>query len=116
MARVRSKAPLYCSFCRKHEDVVAKLVGGPGVYICDACIGLCNRILAGKPAAPFPGWESLSDDDLLRTLRPAAAAVGAVEQTLREHVDSLRRRGVTWEQIGAALGVSRQSAWERFSP
>jgi ATP-dependent Clp protease ATP-binding subunit ClpX len=94
---------------------VQKLIGGPGVYICDHCVGLCNRILAGKPAPPFPGWDSLGADELLRTLRPAAAAVGAVEQTLQEHVDLLRHRGVTWERIGAALGVSRQSAWERFS-
>jgi hypothetical protein len=115
MARARKKVPLYCSFCRAHEEAVAKLIGGPGVYICDRCVGLCNRILAGKPAVPFPGWESLSDDDLLHTLRPAAAALGEVEQILREHVDLLRRRGVTWERIGAALGVSRQSAWERFA-
>jgi len=110
------KTPLYCSFCRKDEDTVAKLVGGPGVYICDVCVGLCNRILAGKPTPPFPGWDALSDDELLKTLRPAAAAVGSVEDTLQQHVDLLRQRGVTWERIGKALGMSRQSAWERFSP
>ena len=115
MAVAKRKSVLYCSFCRRSEKVVDKLVGGPGVYICDRCVGLCNKILAGKPTPPFPGWEALSDDDLLGTLRPAAAAVGAVEQTLQEHVGLLRQRGVTWERIGTALGVSRQSAWERFS-
>lgn len=111
----KEKKPLFCSFCRKDERAVAKLIGGPGVYICNACVGLCNRILDGKPAPPFPGWDALSDEDLLATLRPAAAAVGAVGDTLQQHVDMLRRRGVTWERIGKALGMSRQSAWERFS-
>jgi hypothetical protein len=110
-----SRPLLYCSFCRKDEKIVNKLVGGPGVYICDACIDLCNRIVAGKPTPPFPGWDSLTDSDLLRTLRPAESAVEAVAAVLQEHVQALRDRGVTWERIGEALGMSRQSAWERFS-
>jgi len=115
MAPAKRKSPLYCSFCRKHEDAVEKLIGGPGVYICDRCVELCRRILAGKPTPPFPGWNALSDDDLLAALRPAAAALEAVDETLRQHVQLLRRRGLSWERIGQALGVSRQAAWERFS-
>ena len=115
MARKKSDDILYCSFCRKDSHTVKKLIGGPGVYICDACVELCNRILAGKPAPPFPGWDFLSDQELLRTLRPAASTLGAVELTLREQVAALRDRDVTWEHIGKALGVSRQAAWERFS-
>lgn len=111
----RKAAALYCSFCRKDSHTVRKLVAGPGVYICDACVGLCNRVLDGKPIPSFPGWDSLSDDDLLATLRPASAAVGKVEGVLREHVAQLRRRSVSWSAIGQALGVSRQAAWERFS-
>ncbi len=34
-----------CSFCWKSEDQVGKLVAGPGVYICDECVELCNEIL-----------------------------------------------------------------------
>ena len=36
---------LYCSFCGKPQNSVKKLVAGPGVYICDECIGLCTSIL-----------------------------------------------------------------------
>jgi ATP-dependent Clp protease ATP-binding subunit ClpX len=36
---------LRCSFCGKSRDRVAKLIAGPGVYICNECIDLCNRIL-----------------------------------------------------------------------
>ncbi len=36
---------LFCSFCGKHQSEVKKLVAGPGVYICDECVGLCAEIL-----------------------------------------------------------------------
>jgi ATP-dependent Clp protease ATP-binding subunit ClpX len=39
------KGHLKCSFCGKHQDQVKKLVAGPGVYICDECIELCNEII-----------------------------------------------------------------------
>src|SRR2546421_9199084 len=35
-----------CSFCNKHQNDVRKLIAGPGVYICDECIALCNDIIA----------------------------------------------------------------------
>ncbi|MCQ3806000.1 MAG: ATP-dependent Clp protease ATP-binding subunit ClpX [Acidimicrobiaceae bacterium] len=36
---------LKCSFCGKSQKQVQKLIAGPGVYICDECIGLCNEII-----------------------------------------------------------------------
>jgi ClpX C4-type zinc finger/Clp amino terminal domain, pathogenicity island component len=44
--RKRGKADLACSFCGKSQKQVKKLVAGPGVYICDECIDLCNEIVA----------------------------------------------------------------------
>mgnify|MGYP000163575646 CR=1 FL=1 len=46
------KGQLKCSFCGKTQEQVRKLVAGPGVYICDECIELCNEIIA----------EELGDD------------------------------------------------------
>ena len=46
------KGQLKCSFCGKTQEQVRKLVAGPGVYICDECIELCNEIIA----------EEFSDD------------------------------------------------------
>ena len=34
-----------CSFCGRRESRVERLIAGPGVYICDECIELCNEIL-----------------------------------------------------------------------
>ncbi|HPN95796.1 MAG TPA: ATP-dependent protease ATP-binding subunit ClpX, partial [bacterium] len=39
------KGKLRCSFCGKTQDQVKKLVAGPGVYICEECIDLCNEII-----------------------------------------------------------------------
>src|SRR5690625_7120567 len=39
------KGQVKCSFCGKSQDQVRKLVAGPGVYICDECIELCNEIV-----------------------------------------------------------------------
>jgi hypothetical protein len=111
----QSDAVLYCTFCRRDRHRVKKLVAGPGVYICDACVALCSRVLSGKPTAAFAGWESLTDDEILATLPAATAAVDAMEEQLRAHVAILRRREVSWERIAGALGVTKQAAWERFS-
>ena len=39
-----------CSFCGKTQDQVARLISGPGVYICDTCVELCMDIVEGIPA------------------------------------------------------------------
>jgi ClpX C4-type zinc finger len=114
---VATTAPrtLSCTFCRKDQHQVAQLVAGPNVHICDACIALCARLLTGKPTAAFAGWGSLTDEEFLATLPAAAAAVDIAAEKLQEHVEMIRRRGISWERIGIAMGVSRQAAWERFS-
>ncbi len=40
-----SSEQLLCSFCGKSQRQVKKLIAGPGVYICDECIDLCNEII-----------------------------------------------------------------------
>ncbi|MCA0305840.1 MAG: AAA family ATPase, partial [Actinobacteria bacterium] len=46
MARIGETSDLLkCSFCGKSQKQVKKLIAGPGVYICDECIDLCNEII-----------------------------------------------------------------------
>ena len=40
---------LHCSFCGKNEQQVERLIAGPRVYICDACIDACIEILGAEP-------------------------------------------------------------------
>ena len=46
MARIGESSDLFkCNFCGKSQKQVKKLIAGPGVYICDECIDLCNEII-----------------------------------------------------------------------
>ena len=51
---------LKCSFCGKSQKQVRKLIAGPGVYICDECIDLCNEIIEEE----FAGTEELEFTEL----------------------------------------------------
>ena len=104
-----------CSFCTKDKDAVAKLIAGPGVYICNECVGLCDLILAEEPAAAFSSWNEQPDDQMLASLAKIQAAVSQADAAVHDHVAVLRGRGIGWTRIGQALGVSKQAAWERFS-
>jgi len=109
----------HCSFCTKPEAQVAKMVAGPGVYICNECVDLCTEIFAAgrrkddNPEIPY--WQAMTDDQILAHLPRIASVATQVEDNLRVWVQRLRDRGVSWARIGEALGMARQSAWERFS-
>jgi ATP-dependent Clp protease ATP-binding subunit ClpX len=109
---------LCCSFCGKADLEVRKIIAGPGVYICDQCVELCNTILetdGSYSRSQISVLQSLTDEQILVQLPRIAAAGAQVEANLHERVGLLRERKVTWARIGTALGITRQSAWERFS-
>ena len=131
-----------CSFCLKPNTQVAKLVAGHGVYICNECVALCGEIIqaelaaapppaaagapgarpVGRPAEPAGGqprvapWEQeMSLEEILAALPRVAAAGQQAQEYLTHWVRKARSLGATWARIGAALDMTRQSAWERFS-
>jgi hypothetical protein len=108
---------LYCSFCFKSQHEVKKLISGPaGIFICDECVGLCNEIIGGRPPkVSKPSPEELPTERLLVRLQPIEETLQGKGNQLQKVVEILRSREVSWAQIGAALGISRQSAWERFT-
>jgi ATP-dependent Clp protease ATP-binding subunit ClpX len=131
-----------CSFCGKTQREVTKLIAGPGVYICNECVGLCNEILSeeaiadrardatrpgpdrarlrpsAKPSkgqAPAPAYPSqLSTNLLLDLLRGTMTTLTRVEADVGRKVAAARSRGVGWDAIGGTLGLSPQDAEERF--
>ncbi len=69
-------AHLKCSFCGKSQEQVRKLIAGPGVYICDECIDLCNEILDeelvdGQGHASRPSPETSRKNQPKKAPRPA---------------------------------------------
>src|ERR1700691_2995169 len=99
MAVTEESVTTFCSFCLKPNNEVAKLVAGPGVYICDECVDLCRQIISSPRSLPprLTSWEE--DLDLERVLAslPRMASAGAqVERNLSRYVKRARVLGATW--------------------
>lgn len=71
---------LSCSFCAKAQRDVQKLIAGPGIYICDECVRLCDEIIAseqelkdGKPVlSPGEPSQRVRLEIIARTVREVA--------------------------------------------
>jgi hypothetical protein len=117
--KAKNEGDRFCSFCGKAEHEVRKVIAGPSVFICDECVGLCNRILSSKAGRDtgneWKTWMSMADSDLLVSLPEVLKRAETVREDLQSRIDELRRRDVSWSMIGDALNLSRQAAWERFS-
>ncbi len=109
---------LHCSFCGKSSDEVQKLAAGPGgIHICDECVSVCQAIMHGEGPGVSRNFDPKSwpKDRLLALLGPVNATAEAYRDHLQTIVETLRAQKVSWSAIAGRLGVSRQSAWERFS-
>ena len=81
-------------------------------------MSLCVQVIEGKPASipQLAPWEQVATlEEVLANLPLVAAASAQVDENLTGWVRRARALGGTWAQIGTALGMARQSAWERFS-
>jgi ATP-dependent Clp protease ATP-binding subunit ClpX len=108
---------LSCSFCGKGQKAVKKLIAGPGVYICDECIDACNEVVRVDRSSRFFGddIDKKSERELFDLMVGINRTHVSIDNTIQLVVSELRRRAISWARIGEALGMSRQSAWERFS-
>jgi|SRR5689334_2559202 ClpX C4-type zinc finger protein len=86
-----TKSEMRCSFCGRLHTDVAKLVAGPGVYICAGCVNLCVDVLAEatdvEPPS-LPEWASMTDDELLQRIPFIATSAANIEAGLRDRVQS----------------------------
>ena len=110
-----------CSFCLRPNTEVERLVAGPAVFVCNECVDLCSQIISehqGKERGPrlLPWQQADSLKVVLGHLPNVALARAQVEESLNGWVGRARELGATWAQVGDALGMTRQSAWERFAP
>jgi ATP-dependent Clp protease ATP-binding subunit ClpX len=108
---------LYCSFCFKSQHDVTKLISGPAaVFICSKCIDSCNAFISERGLGATPRQpEELPTQDILHRLSAVELTLVGKSAQLQALIEVLRSREVSWADIGGALGMSRQSAWERFS-
>lgn len=107
-----------CSFCGKQGGEDTRLAGGFGAMICMDCLTYYYetfREVEGTETISSPPWDELSDAELLSKLPLISGSSVQVDKFLRQWVKMIRGRNISYAEIGKALGVSRQAAWERFS-
>ena len=89
---------LTCSFCNKNQSEVAKLVAGPGVYICNECIDLCDQIIAEEvDRKTGGGYRKPARSSRSRDPPPIKAWEGSV------------RRGPAWRRWYVPMPPTRTS-------
>ena len=94
---------LLCSFCGKSQRQVKKLIAGPGVYICDECIDLCNEIIDEELTAPAQlDLDNLPrpQGDLRRPERLRRRAGGGEAHALRRRLQPLQARADGDRRLG----------------
>lgn len=108
---------LNCSFCGKTDQEVEKLAAGPGgLHICNECVETCRLVMAGAEIPPETfDPNSWPTERLIGALAALDATAETYKEQLARAVDALRGREVSWAKIAQPLGISRQSAWERFN-
>jgi hypothetical protein len=107
-----------CSFCGVQGGDDKRLAGGLGAMICMDCLAYYHETFSNAEATEkiaSPPWEKMSDAEMLSKLPLISSEASQVDRFLREWVKMIRERNISYAEIGKALGVSRQAAWERFS-
>ncbi len=104
---------LKCSFCGKSQEQVRKLIAGPGVYICDECVELCNEILddeliepssrSGGAVAPTEEQQGSSQISLNQILKP---------KEIKSHLDDYV---IGQEEAKKVLSVAVYNHYKRLS-
>jgi ATP-dependent Clp protease ATP-binding subunit ClpX len=108
-----------CSFCKKNNTEVKKLIAGPGVYICDECVSLCEQIVATE-TTPEEAAQRRNEfveptaDVLLQRLPAMATTAAAVEADLRRCVERILAAGGSLDQVASTLDISQEDARLRF--
>ena len=108
----------HCSFCGEQGETGKPLVGGLGAFMCGDCVDYYKRTLDAirdTGVVSPPPWHTMSDVDILGKLSLITQTGDQVDAFLVEWVQLARSRKLSWAEVGKALGISRQAAWERFA-
>ena len=97
MARDNGERNIKCSFCGKKQGQVQRIIAGPGVYICNECVGLCNDILDD-------GAFEESTGEVLPEVIPSPAAI-------KEYMDQYI---IGQEQAKVSLAVAVYNHYKRL--
>ncbi|MBD1863490.1 MULTISPECIES: ATP-dependent protease ATP-binding subunit ClpX [Trichocoleus] len=109
---------LKCSFCGKSQEQVRKLIAGPGVYICDECVDLCNEILDeelfdSSAAAPQPTPRREQPTEKRRT-RASSLSLTQIPKPreIKKHLDE---HVIGQDEAKKVLSVAVYNHYKRLS-
>ncbi|OAB56637.1 ATP-dependent Clp protease ATP-binding subunit ClpX [Phormidium willei BDU 130791] len=108
---------LKCSFCGKSQEQVRKLIAGPGVYICDECVDLCNEILDEElydSGAAAPPSAQRSESPERRRPRSAKLSLGQIPKPI-EIKHYLDDHVIGQEAAKKVLSVAVYNHYKRLS-
>lgn len=105
---------MHCGFCGLPGAEDRPLLGGLGVMICGDCAREAARSFTDGTEAVTAAFEALGEEELVRMLRGVTRQRPQLDRFQSDLVAYMRERGASWETIGTGLGVTRQSAWEKF--
>ncbi len=109
---------LKCSFCGKSQEQVRKLIAGPGVYICDECVDLCNEILdeelfdsSATAAQPAPRREQTPER---RRARSSSISLSQIPKPreIKKHLDE---HVIGQDEAKKILSVAVYNHYKRLS-
>ena len=92
------KKSIRCSFCGKHQDQVSRIIAGPGAYICNECVGLCNSIL---------GENDYEDDVLIDDIPDEIPTPAEIRKVLDDYI-------IGQERTKIALAVAVYNHYKRI--
>ncbi len=108
---------LKCSFCGKSQEQVRKLIAGPGVYICDECVDLCNEILdeelfdsSATVAQPVPRREQAPERR--RASTPISLSQIPKPRDIKKHLDEYV---IGQDEAKKVLSVAVYNHYKRLS-
>ncbi|MEM7647606.1 MAG: ATP-dependent protease ATP-binding subunit ClpX [Cyanobacteria bacterium P01_A01_bin.70] len=108
---------LKCSFCGKSQEQVRKLIAGPGVYICDECVDLCNEILDEElfdSGATVPQSVPRREQTPERRRTPSPIAFNQVPKP-REIKNYLDEHVIGQDEAKKVLSVAVYNHYKRLS-
>ena len=102
---------LKCSFCGKSQKQVKKLIAGPGVYICDECIDLCNEIIEEELSEPseLPLDELPKPHDIKTFLDDYVVGQEAAKRTLSVAVYNHYKRVQVGQRSGEDVELAKSN-------
>lgn len=108
---------LKCSFCGKSQEQVRKLIAGPGVYICDECVELCNEILDEELMGTSGEMNPSNPADSQTPKRRAAKNGGSLKELPKpmEIKDYLDEYVIGQDEAKKVLSVAVYNHYKRLS-